>query len=178
MARTGRKPLPANVVRMRGNRSKLGRGELEERERSEPKPQPIAMQVPKDLTPHEAECWRMHAGELRRLQLLTMLDVASFRFACTDYALARHSLEEMRPRKKDGTIDKRRKGFAVVVTDEDGAVRRHPAFLTYRQSVESYRAWCARFGLTPSDRVNLRPAAGVGPPEADDADDDEAFFGS
>jgi len=179
-----KKPGPpkqsADVIRIRGNRSKLTDAQLREREAAEVKPAPVAPRVPKDLDVYERECWDMHAPELDRLGLLTALDGASFRFACTSYSLARHSLDAMKPRTKSGAIDRRKKGYQVVINDpaHGGGLRRHPAFLTYRQAASDYRAWCTEFGLTPSARVSLRPAAGPMTRQAADEDDDDAFFGS
>lgn len=179
MARTGRPPLPSNVVRIRGNRSKLSEEQLRERERNEVKPHPVAPRAPKNLSPLERECWDQHAKELDSLGLLTVLDGASFRLqVCMPYALVFEALDSMRPRKGDGTIDRRKKGFEVVIPDPDhGGFRRHPGFLVWKQSVDQYRLGCREFGLTPSSRVGLRPGAPVGS-VADDEDDDEKFFGT
>lgn len=177
MAKPGPKKMPANVIRMRGNRSELSEKELAERE--EIKPEPISTRAPKDLTPLERECWELHAPELERLSLLTVLDQASFRLlVCGPYEMAKTSLQALRPRTARGAVDRRKKGYEVVVPDpHHGGLRRHPAFLTWRQSIDAYRAGCALFGLTPADRVGLRPAAPIGAP-VDDEDDDEAFFGT
>jgi phage terminase small subunit len=174
----GPKPLPANVIRMTGNRSELSEAELAEREQV--KPEPRTSRAPKDLSALERECWELHAPELERLALLTVLDPVSFRLlVCQPYEMAVLSRDAMRPRKADGSIDRRKKGLEVVIADEQhGGLRRHPAFLTWRQSIESYRAGCALFGLSPADRVGLRPNAPVGAPLDDDEDDDSAFFGT
>jgi P27 family predicted phage terminase small subunit len=178
MARTGRRPLPTNVVRMRGNRSQLTEAELEERERSEVKPHPVAPRRPAGLSSDARACWDALAPELDRLGLLTVVDGQSFALACESYALAVQALREMRPRKADGTLDGRRKGREVVVPDMNhGGMKRHPAFVAYKQAVDDYRAWCREFGLTPSARVGLRSGAPIGS-VPDDDEDDSAFFGS
>lgn len=179
MAKPGPKRQSAQIIRMRGNRSKLSDKEIEQREAAEVKPHPAAPSRPTDLSPLERECWDLHAPELEHLGLLTVLDGASFRLlVCQPYELAAISLEEMRARTKTGAIDRRRKNRQVVVDDEaHGGKKRHPAFLTWKQSVDLYRAGCHEFGLTPASRVDLRPGAPVGA-EPDDEDDDNAFFGS
>lgn len=178
MAKPGPKKLPANVIKMRGNRSELSEAELAEREQI--KPEPAASRAPKDLSLLERQCWDLHAPELHRLGLLTTLDLATFRLlVCQPYEMAVLSRDAMRPRKGDGSPDRRKKALEVVVPDpHHGGLRRHPAFMTWRQSIDAYKAGCALFGLSPTDRVGLRPNAPVGAPVDDDEDDDEAFFGA
>lgn len=174
----GPRPMPADVVELHGNRSKLSKAELEERRASTPQPRPLAPKPPSDLSPVARGVWTHHAAELEHLGLLTVLDGLSFRLACECAALALAGLASMRPTKKDGTPDARRKGYEVVIPDPaHGGFRRHPGFLIWRQAQADYRAWCGEFGLTPLSRVGLRPAAPVGT-VPDDAEDDDAFFGT
>lgn len=176
MGRPGRKPLPAAVHVLRGNRSKLTAEELEERRRSEIRPNPISPRRPRDLSRDEAECWDAHAPELDRLGLLTVLDGVSFRMlVCQPYAIAREARRLMGPRRADGEPDGRRRRFELVVVDDRGALRRHPAFMIWKQAIDQYRTGCTEFGLTPSSRVGLRPGAPIG--VVPDEDDDAAFFG-
>lgn len=176
--RPGPRPLPANVHRLRGNRSDLTEAELEERE--ELQVRPLAPKPPKGLSPAERECWELHAHELEHLGLLTHLDTTSYRLLCTAYALAMACLDAMRPTKADGTPDRRRTGFQVVVPDERGSVKKHPAFTEWQQATATYLRLCIEFGMTPSARVGLRPAAWSGGtvPDDDSDEDDSAFFGT
>jgi P27 family predicted phage terminase small subunit len=171
MAKPGPRAKPATVLRLHGN-DWLAK----QRDRATPRPHPIAPRPPRYLSAYARECWEVHAPELERLGLLTVLDGASFTFLCESYSLARTALDEMRPRKKDGTLDRRSKRHVITVVDDRGARRRHPAVLVWRQASGDYRSWCSNFGLTPSDRIGLRPGAPIGS-EPDDADDEE-FFGS
>lgn len=176
----GRRPQPAKIHRLRGNPSKLSEDELERREREEVKPHPIAPRRPADLSPLERECWDMHAAELDRLGLFTVLDGASFRLlVCMPYAAARAAWLSMMPAKADGSPDRRRKSIEVVTPDRThaGALRRHPGFLSWAKAIEEYRAGCRDFGLTPQARVGLRAGAPIGS-VPDDDDSDEAFFGT
>lgn len=177
MPRTGRKPKPSNIHVLNGNPSQLTEKELEEREPVKPPGAPL--HPPADLTALERECWDLHARDLRRLNLLTSLDVASYRFLCTSYAIALSAIDALRPVKADGTPDKRKKRFEVIIRGTEGQPVRSPALLVWRQAVLDYRAWCVEFGLTPSARVGLRPWAPAGKAsEPDDEDDDSAFFGT
>jgi len=172
----------AEVIRLHGNRAKLSKAELEEREAAEVKAEPVRdVDPPKDLSPHARDCWRLHAPELERLGLLTRLDVGSFRLACECYAMAISSLEAMRYKRSDGENDGRRRGYEVVVKDNahGGMLKKHPAFSTFNMAVNTYRAWCSDFGLTPSARVSLRPGAAAGAGQGAERDDDDGFdFGT
>lgn len=180
----GPRPVSAEVIELRGNPSKLGKAAIEERRESTPKPEPLAPKAPAELSPLARECWEHHAPELEHLGLLTRLDRGAFLFACECYALAVSALEEMRPKTKAGAP--RQRGWRTYqVTTADPAhgqmLKRHPAFLVWRQAQQDYRAWCVEFGLTPSSRVGLRPKAtipaGAGD-DGDDLDDDADFFGT
>ncbi len=163
----GRRPLPAQVIQLRGNARKLTREQIEARRDHA---RPASGVAPDDLTRHEAAVWRAHAGELARLGILTVLDEHSFRLlVVTPGAIALEALEALRPAKSDGTPDRRRKDLAVIVPDRKyGGVKRHPALSVFFQAVKEYRAGCSVFGLTPSSRVSLRTA----PPELEDDDAD------
>lgn len=182
--RPGPTPMSADVIELRGNASKLSREELEERRESTPRPQPVrAATPPADLSPYARECWQLHAPELDALGLLSVLDRGSFRLACETYALAREALDEMRPKKADGTPDERTHRREVIVADKvHGGIKRHPAFLIYDTSQRAYLRWCVEFGLTPSARIGIRPAAGGRPVPGDEGDGgdngDRAFFGA
>lgn len=171
----------ADVIRLHGNRSKLSKAELEERDAQEVKAEPVRdLDPPKDLSPDAAACWKMHAPELERLGLLTRLDLGSFRLACETYAMALAAMAAMRPRRSDGEPDGRRRGYEVVTVDKahGGDLRKHPAFAVFNMAVNTYRAWCADFGLTPSARVTLRPGAAAGAGAPSEADDDGFDFGT
>lgn len=182
-SKPGPTPKSADVIELDGNRGKLSKAEIERRRASEVKARPLRLRAPADLSPLELECWNLHAPELQRLGLLSVLDAGSFRFACTAYALAISSLLELRPKRKDGEPDKRKKGLSVVDVDRihGGGLKKHPAVEVYFRAADQYRRWAIEFGLTPSARIGLRPAAGAASAgDSDDgADDDDDFdFGT
>lgn len=180
--KSGPVPQSADVVEIRGNRSKLSKEQIEQRRAQEVKARPLRPKAPADLAPLERECWDQHAPELERLGLLSVLDAGAFRFACTSYMIAVSAVAEMRPKKADGTPDARKKGVSVVDVDRvhGGMLKKHPAAAVYFQAVADYRRWCVEFGLTPSSRIGLRPAAGsaAGGGSSDDADSDDFDFGT
>lgn len=178
MGKPGPKPHSADVIELRGNRAKMSKAELEERRASEVKPRPMAPSPPADLHPYAKEAWEGHAKELQALGLLTVLDGASFALLCEWYAIAREALEALHSRTKAGAKTKRKR-YDVVLEDQahGGRLHRHPALLVLKQASEAYVGLCKEFGLTPSSRVGLRPAA---PPpgsssEGDDGDAADGF---
>lgn len=161
--------MPANVVELRGNPSKLSRDELDRRRDHA---RPVAGEPPEGLTRLELVVWRAHAGELARLGLLTVLDEVSFRLTVVaPGAMALQALEDLRPSKADGSPDRRRQVLELVVPDTKyGGTKRNPALSAYMQAMKEYRAGAAAFGLTPTSRVGLPTA----PP---DQEDDRDLFG-
>lgn len=172
--RPGPARLPSNVLHLHG----ASPADVAKRAAEEVKPHPVAPRRPRDLSPLERECWDLHAPELDKLGLLTVLDAGAFRFACQAYAIAVEAWRSMAVRKADGSVDRRRRGIEVVTEDHvHGGLRRHPGFLVWKQATAEYRAWCSEFGLTPSARVGLRSGAPIGS-VPDDDDNDAEFFGT
>lgn len=155
-----RKSVELHVVG--GNPSKLTEAELAARREEEAavRPAPLRPTKPAGLSKVAGECWDRHAPELERLGLLTKMDAGAFVLACESFALAMEALGELRPRKADGTIDRRKRGLEVVAVDRahGGMLKKHPAVAVYLQASGDYRRWCAEFGLTPAARMGLRPA--------------------
>lgn len=173
--------LGADVIRIRGNRSKLSAAELEEREAEEVKARPLRPGPPAHLSPYARECWHKIAPELEHLGLLTVLDGPGFVLACETYALAMYALDELRPKKADGTPDgrKRRPELLDVDRAHGQMTKKNPAFAIYAQASREFRAWCVEFGLSPSARASLRPGARRQAGEIPEReDDDDAFFGT
>lgn len=178
--RPGPAKLPADVIELRGNRSKLSEEELEARRAEEVKARPLRPEPPTDLSPHARDCWRRLAPELESLGLLSVLDGPGFRIACETYALAIYALEEMRAKKADGTLDARKKRLEILEVDRvhGGQHRKTPAFAIFAQASREFRSWCVEFGLSPSARVSLRPGAHGATEGSAREDDDDAFFGT
>lgn len=177
--------VPAEVHSL-ANRSKLSPEEIARRQSEEDsiRPRPLAPRRPSHLSKHARECWDRHAPELVRLGLLTALDGPAFEHACESYALARTALEELRPRKADGTPDRRQTGLTVTEVDRAHGrmLKKHPAVAVYLQASGDYRSWCAQFGLTPAGRMGLLRAGSpgqlpTGKDGAGDGDDLEDLLG-
>lgn len=180
--RPGPMPDSANVIRLKGNPSKLAAAEVEARRLAELPTRPLRPRKPAHLSPYAAECWDRLVPELEHLGLLAAMDHAALELATEAYALARYALDEMKPRKADGSTDRRVKRPALLDRDRvhGGQLKKHAAFAIYTQSAREFRAWCVEFGLTPSARVSLRPAAGGagGAGGGVPGDSDDEFFGT
>ena len=164
--RPGPAPKSADVIALTGNRGKLSAAEIEARRAAEIKATPLRSDPPEGLSTHARTAWKELAPELERLKLLTVLDSPSFFLACESYAIARSALEAMRPRRRDGEIDQRAKNtLALIEVDHahGGQTRKVPAATVFFQASREFRSWCAEFGITPSSRLKLRPAAGATP---------------
>lgn len=165
MGKRGPRPLPDNVLEMRGRPGKRA-------PRPEVKPAPVnTLRPPAHLSPAAKRAWKALAPGLYRHALLTELDVLSFGLACEEYAIAMAALHAMRPdRRKNPVVVDRDK-------DHDDRLRRHPGAMVYRQHAAAFLAWAKEFGLTPSSRVGLDPSGGLVPPGDDDDEDEELFDG-
>lgn len=164
----GRRPLPAGVVELRGNPSRLTPEQIEKRR---DQARPATAEPPDDLTRFEAQVWKAHAPELARLGMLSVLDTTSFLLnVVTPAAIALEARQHLRPSKRDGTPDKRRRELGIIVPDRKyGGQKRHPALSVLMHAAKEYRQGCAAFGLTPLSRVAL-------PAPVDDHDDDADLF--
>lgn len=160
MPKPGPRPLPDKVIEMRGRANKKA-------PRPEIKPDPGLPAPPPELPPRARAVWNYLAPELDKNALLTRRDREAFAFLCIDAAIAYYALRDLQP--------DRRKGVKVLELDEShDRTRRHPSLMAYRQAVESYRRWCAEFGLTPSSRVGMTGGLPSLPDDGDE-DDDELF---
>lgn len=74
------------------------------------------------------------------LPALEMMAVALFTYRLADWELAKHLAEC---------------GSLTYTVGTNGAMAPHPAFAIREKSASEFRAWAARFGATPSDRVAL-----------------------
>lgn len=174
--KSGPAPLPADVIELHGNKSKLSKEELEQRRADEAavRPAPIRPKKPEWLSTYASEAWDQHAPELERLSLLTKIDAASFAMAMESFALARYALEDLRRRTSTGAIDGRTKKLTTTEVDRvhGGMLKKHPSVAVFTAAQAAYLRWCVEFGLTPSARMGLRPARSAGPSSRGGAGDD------
>jgi P27 family predicted phage terminase small subunit len=141
----GRKPLPSNVVRLRGNPGKRRRND------AEPRPAPRVPTCPACLDGEARKEWKRLVAELADLGLLTRLDRGLLAAYCQAHALWVEAVCSIR---RYGTMVKSPNGFAM----------QSPYVAVANKQVEIMVRIAAEFGMTPSSRTRIR----VGQPTPED----------
>jgi P27 family predicted phage terminase small subunit len=139
----GRKPLPSNVVRLRGN---PGKRRLNG---SEPTPAPVVPACPACLGEAARREWKRLARELAELGLLTRIDRGMLAAYCQAHALWTEAVSSI---ERYGTMVKSPNGFPM----------QSPYVAVANKQVEIMGRIAAEFGMTPSSRSRIR-AAGPAP---------------
>jgi len=119
-----------------------GTGRKARLNRNEPKPPPIAPEMPAWLAPEAKREWERVAPVLERLGLLTALDRAALAIYCQ--AWARYVDAEAQI-AKDGAL----------VPGHRGVMRKHPLLLVLNAAVATLKAFGAEFGMSPASRGRL-----------------------
>ncbi len=133
----GRKPLPSNVVRLRGN---PGKRKLND---AEPRPGPATPTCPGYLGAEARKEWRRLSRELAALGLLTGLDRGPLAAYCQAHALW---VEAVTSIERYGTMVKSPNGYPVP----------SPYVAVANKQVEIMGRIAGEFGMTPSSRTRIR----------------------
>ena len=138
----GRKPLPSNVVRLRGNPGKrrLNGGE--------PAPAPIVPACPSCLGDEARKEWKRLARELGDLGLLTRIDRGMPAAYCQAHALWVEAVSSI------GRYD-------TMAKSPNGFPMQSPYVAVVNKQVEIMGRIAAEFGMTPSSRSRIRAGAPV-----------------
>jgi P27 family predicted phage terminase small subunit len=118
---------------------------------AEPQPAEREVTAPGELSDDARAIWDQLAPDLIRVGVLTTWDVPAFVIVCE--ALARYQ-----------AATKLVNGSALLVQGPNGLVK-NPALMVQREAEATFAQYGARFGLTPSDRSQLKvdpPGAGSG----------------
>jgi P27 family predicted phage terminase small subunit len=142
----GRKPLPSNVVRLRGN---PGKRRLND---AEPRPSPRVPTCPACLDGEARKEWKRLVAELAQLGLLTRLDRGLLAAYCQAHALWVEAVSSI---GRYGTMVKSPNGFPM----------QSPYIAVANKQVEIMVRIASEFGMTPSSRTRIR----VGEPTPEDA---------
>jgi P27 family predicted phage terminase small subunit len=133
----GRKPLPSNVVRLRGN---PGKRRLND---AEPRPGAVTPSCPAYLGGEARREWKRLSKELAALGLLTRIDRGMLAAYCQAYALwveAVCSIER----------------YGAMVKSPNGFPMQSPYVAVANKQVEIMGRIAAEFGMTPSSRTRIR----------------------
>ena len=139
----GRKPLPSNVVRLRGN---PGKRRLND---AEPRPAPRVPPCPDCLGDEARKEWKRVSKELAELELLTGLDRNLLAAYCQAHALW---VEAVASIARYGTMVKSPNGYPM----------QSPYVAVANKQVDIMGRIAAEFGMTPSSRSRIR-AGGPAP---------------
>ena len=151
----GRRPLPDNVVNLRGNAGKKPAGT------NHPKPEPVAPACPRWLSNRAKYEWKRIAPELEKYGLLTRMDRAALAGYCENLAIAAIATEAIKAHyKAEKKLTYRYKNKAGAINDvpiPEIKIAREAWLLLHRFEVE--------FGMTPSSRTRINLPEGKSPEE-------------
>lgn len=133
----GRKPLPSNVVRLRGNPGKRPLND------AEPAPAPVVPSCPACLGEAARKEWKRLARELGELGLLTRIDRGMLAAYCQAHALWTEVVSSI---ERYGTMVKSPNRFPM----------QSPYVAVASKQVEIMGRIAAEFGMTPSSRSRIR----------------------
>jgi P27 family predicted phage terminase small subunit len=149
----GPPPVPTNLRLLRGNPSKRP---------IRPEPQPTipdaVPSAPEWISGYAREEWERVAGELYRLRLLTVVDIAPFAAYCVAYQNWRTAYEKFKEMQDRDPV---MAGF--VVKSGKGTAISNPIFLALRQAGTDMVRFAGEFGMAPAARARIANA-GFDPP--------------
>jgi P27 family predicted phage terminase small subunit len=133
----GRKPLPSNVVRLRGN---PGKRRLND---AEPRPAPRVPPCPACLGDEARKEWQRLAKELGELGLLTGLDRGLLAAYCQAHALWVEAVSSI-------------ERYGTMVKSPNGYPMQSPYVAVANKQVDIMVRIAAELGMTPSSRTRIR----------------------
>ena len=141
MGSRGPKPKPAEVRKREGTYSKAAHGEVVVLGGK-----PSALAAPEHVTDRVRAVWDEIVPTLLAVGLLDRADGPALEAMASAVAQFREANEVV---EKEGMFVASPNGYRIA----------HPAVAVANKAAAEYRSWCARFGLTPSDRIGLGLAA-------------------
>lgn len=139
MGDRGPKPKPTKLRQLHGDKpSRINT--------AEPVPSKTDVVCPVDLPPPAHEIWDRLAPDLIRTGVLTAWDVDLFATFCQLLALHRAALEECFDAK----------GAPMPTVEGDRGQVKNPAVQIARDTTQVLISLSGRYGLTPSDRAELK----------------------
>lgn len=140
MAKTGPKPQPTELKRLRGN---PGRRPLP---KNEPKPR-VSSGLPRAPTYLDKKAqneWRRMVKELHPIGLLTNIDLTALSAYCSSYSIWVDAITKI---QKHGPLIKAQSGFPM----------QSPYLQIANKAQGEMRKWLIEFGMTPSSRTRVKP---------------------
>jgi P27 family predicted phage terminase small subunit len=153
----GRKPTPLKNIKKH-----LTHAEIETRTAQEAsvKPKMTRIGAPGWLDKMARSEWTRIIGELKRLELISNIDVAALAICCDAYS---------KYMKATADIDK--VGLLINITDKKGntTILPNPLITIANKYADIYKKYCVDFGLTPIARLRLAVCKDVKPEEVDES---------
>ena len=137
MGVTGPKPKPAEVRRREGTLRKDRHGDVVVLGG-----RPSTVEAPAHLTDSAKAAWQEQVPLLIGAGILDLCDTAALEQMCSVIAQFRDAQAVI---ATEGMFVESPNGYKIA----------HPAVAVMNKAGSEYRAWCARFGLTPADRIGL-----------------------
>lgn len=139
----GRKPKPAELKLLTGNPGKRA-----VRRAAESVPQRKRAPSPPVWLPEDGqEEWRRVAPLLLAMRVLRDTDLTALAVYCEAYARFREARKEL---DENG---------GLTTDTGTGSIKTHPSVTVLNQAVAQMRAFMVEFGMTPSSRGRVAPAA-------------------
>lgn len=110
--------------------------------RREPRPVPVAPEMPEWLSPYAAEEWGRVVPELEVLGLVGRVDRAALVVYCEAVAAHRAAVEELA-------------ASPDMVVPSGQIVKKNPVLQVVRDQANLVAKMCAEFGMTPSSRSRM-----------------------
>ncbi len=142
MPERGRPRKPTALKALEGNRGKRPLPE------NEPKPAPVVEtpDPPSWINKEGKQIWKQLFPQLKRIGILTSIDINSFEALCYYYGEWREGIREI---KKNGKY--------YLYTNKAGATNEieRPIVKITQKAFENYKSMCTEFGLTASSRTRI-----------------------
>lgn len=148
MGKRGPEPKPTALRVLHGDRK-------DRINDAEPVAPEVEVRPPEELSDEAREIWDRLAPSLIAVGVLTVWDIDAFQITCE--ALARYK-----------AATKLVNNSALLVQGTTGLMK-NPALVVQREAEDSFQRYGARFGLTPSDRSQLKIEAPQSKPQGRDA---------
>jgi P27 family predicted phage terminase small subunit len=164
--RAGRKSKPAALKLLEGRAP--GRDSGGRVVKTPPAFRRVAPPKPDHLTEAAASMWDVLVGQLQQLDLLKEVDGFALAIACETYSRWLDA-KRMRVEARDPAVRMTR--YGLLGETPQGVWSVAPWVRAEESAGREFRAFCALFGLSPSDEMRLaREASG-----ADDGENDDLF---
>lgn len=141
MGARGPAPLPNNVHRLTGNRSKIPASKFN----AELRPDVEIPGCPVHLLPEAKKEWKRITPELEKMRIISKLDRAALAVYCQAYARWVQAENKLKSMDEDGLVDKTPSGYQQISV----------WLQISNRAVEQMHKFLCEFGMSPSSRSRV-----------------------